>query len=105
MFEQKTYYVYIMASKRNGTLYTGISSQLEIRAQQHKHGEYEGFTKKYSVHLLVYYEMHEDVYEAIAREKQIKKWLRKWKLALIEKHNPHWIDLVCKDGEILPLPR
>ena len=105
MFEQKTYYVYIMASKRNGTLYTGISSELEVRVYQHKVGEYEGFTKRYGVHSLVYYEMHEDVDEAIAREKQIKKWLRKWKLALIEKHNPEWIDLVDKDGQILPLPK
>ncbi|MBI3004720.1 MAG: GIY-YIG nuclease family protein [Ignavibacteriales bacterium] len=94
-----------MASKRNGTLYTGISSKLLIRAHQHKNGDYDGFTKKYNVHLLVYYEMHEDVDEAIAREKQIKKWRRKWKLALIEKHNPKWLDLIGEDGEILPLPR
>ena len=105
MFEQKTYHVYIMASRRNGTFYTGISSALEVRVSQHKEGEYEGFTKRYGVHRLVYYEMHEDVDEAIAREKQIKKWLRKWKLELIEKHNPEWIDLVSKDGEILPLPK
>ena len=105
MFEQKIYYVYLMASKRNGTLYTGISSEIEVRVDQHKHGEYEGFTKRYGVHKLVYYEMHEDVDEAIAREKQIKKWLRKWKLELIEKHNPAWHDLIDKNGQLLPLPK
>jgi len=85
--------VYILASKRNGTLYTGVTSDLVKRVYEHKNGLADGFTKKYKVHHLVYFELHEDMYAAISREKQIKKWNRAWKLDLIEKSNPEWKDL------------
>ena len=85
--------VYILASYRNGTLYTGATSNLVTRIWQHKNDVVEGFTKKYGVHTLVYYEVHGDMRSAINREKQIKKWKRAWKLALIEKQNPTWRDL------------
>jgi putative endonuclease len=89
----KEYYVYILASQKYGTLYIGITSNLLQRVYQHKEDLAEGFTKKYRVHTLVYYEVHGDVYEAILREKQIKKWRRDWKINLIEKNNPQWLDL------------
>lgn len=89
----REYYVYIMASKRNGTLYTGVTSNLIQRVWQHKTGETKGFTSKYKVHQLVYYEVHGDVMDAIKREKNIKAWQRNWKLQLIEKENPSWYDL------------
>ncbi len=89
----KKAYVYILASKRNGTLYIGVTSSLVKRVYEHKCNLVEGFTKKYKVHHLVYFEEHEDIQQAITREKQIKKWKRKWKLALIEKRNPNWRDL------------
>lgn len=85
--------VYILASKRNGTLYTGVTSDLQKRTYQHKNDLFEGFTKKYGVHTLVWYECTSDVESAITREKQIKVWKRKWKLELIEKTNPEWRDL------------
>ena len=85
--------VYILASKRNGTLYVGVTSDLEKRAWQHKNNAVEGFTKQYGVPHLVYYELHGDMLSAIAREKQIKKWNRAWKLEVIEKQNPDWKDL------------
>ncbi len=85
--------VYILASKRNGTLYIGVTSDLTMRAWEHKNDLVEGFTKRYRVHRLVYYELHEDMESAITREKQIKKWNRAWKLELIEKENPDWRDL------------
>ncbi len=85
--------VYLLASKRNGTLYTGVTSDLGARIWQHKNNQVEGFTQKYHVHTLVYYEVHQDMKAAIQREKQIKKWKRQWKLALIEKNNPGWKDL------------
>jgi len=85
--------VYILASKRNGTLYTGVTSDLVKRVYEHKNGLADGFTKKYNVHHLVYFELHEDMNAAITREKQIKKWNRVWKLELIEKGNPLWKDL------------
>lgn len=88
-----TYAVYILASKRNGTLYTGITNHLQRRIWEHKQSAVDGFTKKYKVHMLVYYELHSDVIQAIAREKEIKKWRRIWKLKLIEKNNPDWKDL------------
>jgi len=88
-----TYYVYILASRRNGTLYVGVTNNLARRVYEHKQGLVPGFTTKYRVHLLVHYEPYEDVREAIAREKRVKRWLRKWKLELIEKHNPTWQDL------------
>ena len=85
--------VYILASKRNGTLYIGVTSDLVKRAWEHRSGSTDGFTKKYNVHTLVYFELHEDMSSAILREKQMKKWRRAWKLELIEKSNPDWKDL------------
>ena len=85
--------VYILASNRKGTLYIGVTSNLEKRAWEHKHDLVDGFTKKYGVHQLVYYELHADMASAITREKQVKKWNRAWKLKLIERHNPDWNDL------------
>lgn len=87
------YCVYILASRRNGTLYVGVTSDLAKRVYQHKHDVLEGFTKKYGVHTLVYYECGESAEAALAREKQLKKWNRKWKLNLIEKENLEWKDL------------
>ena len=87
------YYVYILASKRNGTLYIGVTNNLLKRVDEHKNGLADGFTKKYNVHNLVYYEKHNDIFCAITREKQMKKWKRQWKINLIEKFNPDWIDL------------
>ena len=87
------YCVYILASKRNGTLYIGVTSDLSKRIYQHKANAVEGFTKKYAVHTLVYYECTGDVETAITREKQLKKWNRRWKLDLIERDNPEWKDL------------
>lgn len=91
--EEKQYFVYILASKAYGTLYTGVTSNIAQRIYQHKEGVFEGFTKKYKVHRLVYYEIHADIYEAITREKQVKKWNRQWKINLIEQNNPQWLDL------------
>jgi putative endonuclease len=85
--------VYLLASKPNGTLYIGVASDLVKRIWEHRTDQAEGFTKKYQVHTLVYFELHEDMLSAITREKQLKKWNRAWKLALIEKHNPQWRDL------------
>ena len=85
--------VYILASKRNGTLYTGVTSDLQKRAWEHKNDTFGGFTKRYRVHNLVYYELHGDMVSAITREKQMKKWNRAWKLEVIEKQNPSWKDL------------
>jgi putative endonuclease len=89
----KQSYVYILANKRNGTLYIGVTSDLIKRIWQHKNHAVEGFTDKYSTDQLVYFEAHEDIKSAITREKQIKVWKRKWKLELIEKDNPDWHDL------------
>jgi len=89
-----TYYVYILASKRNGTLYIGVTNNLEKRASEHELSLIDGFTKKYLVHHLVYYEMTSDIQVALQREKQLKKWNRKWKLELIEKDNADWKDLI-----------
>ena len=85
--------VYILASDRNGTLYTGVTSDLAKRIWEHKNGSTEGFTKKYSIHTLVWYEQHETMESAITREKSIKEWKREWKLRLIEESNPEWRDL------------
>ena len=93
---RKQFYVYILASKRNGTLYTGVTSDLIQRVWQHKQYLVEGFTKKYRVKKLVYYEVHDNAESAITKEKQIKKWRRKWKLRLIEERNPEWKDLYEK---------
>ena len=83
----------ILASKPNGTLYVGVTSKLIHRVWQHRNEELEGFTKRYSVHLLVYYEFHADMRTAIWREKCIKHWHRQWKVELIERTNPRWVDL------------
>jgi putative endonuclease len=85
--------VYLLASRRNGTLYVGISSDLLKRVWEHRNDLVNGFTKRYGVHTLVWYEAHETMESAIKREKNIKKWNRKWKLALIEQSNPRWHDL------------
>ncbi|MCD6486998.1 MAG: GIY-YIG nuclease family protein [Syntrophobacterales bacterium] len=85
--------VYILASKRNGTLYIGVTSDLVKRIWEHKNDIVEGFTKRYCVHQLVWYEIHENMESAIVREKRLKEWKRKWKLELIEKNNPDWKDL------------
>ncbi len=89
----KQYYVYILASKRNGTLYIGVTSDLLKRIYEHKNDLVDGFTKEYRVHRLVYYEETDDANSAILREKQMKKWNRQWKMELIEKFNPEWKDL------------
>lgn len=85
--------VYILASNRNGTLYTGVTSDLVRRIFEHRNGLAEGFTRRHGVHRLVYFEMHESMRAAIVREKQIKKWNRAWKLRIIEQQNPLWEDL------------
>jgi putative endonuclease len=90
---QKEFYVYILASKRNGTLYVGVTSALPQRVWQHKTKAVEGFTAKYGVDQLVYFETHADAASAIQREKQLKKWRRAWKIQLIEDRNPGWRDL------------
>ena len=82
-----------MASERNGTFYVGVTSDLVKRVYEHKNDLTDGFTKKYKVHDLVYYEIHESIERAIFREKQLKKWRRKWKIELIEKDNHDWRDL------------
>ena len=86
-------YTYVLASKRNGTLYIGVTSDPVRRIWQHKHDEIEGFTSRYGVKLLVHIEEHDSILGAIAREKQIKNWRRQWKVELIEKENPEWRDL------------
>jgi putative endonuclease len=91
--KDKDAFVYIMASKRNGTLYVGVTSKLVSRIWQHKESLVDGFTKKYGTIYLVYYEIHTTIQAAITREKQLKKWKRNWKLQLIEKTNPNWNDL------------
>jgi putative endonuclease len=85
--------VYMMASERNGTLYIGVTSDLVGRVWQHKNNVVESFTEKYAVHVLVWYEPHENMESAITREKALKKWNRIWKLRLIEQFNPNWQDL------------
>ena len=89
----KNYYVYILASKYNGTLYTGVTNNLQRRTYEHKNNFADGFTKKYNVKILVYYEQTNDIGSAIEREKCIKKWNRNWKIKLIEEMNPEWNDL------------
>ena len=85
--------VYLLASRRNGTLYTGVTSDLVKRVWEHKNNVAEGFTKRYGVHRLVWYELYSNIESAIAREKAIKEWKRQWKLELIESLNPDWRDL------------
>ena len=100
--------VYIMASRRNGTLYTGVTADLLQRVWQHREGAVEGFTRRYGVKSLVWYEQHESMSSAIAREKAIKKWNRAWKLRLIEERNPQWRDLwseIVGDSSLVLDPR
>jgi putative endonuclease len=95
------YFVYILTNKRNGTLYIGFTDDLLRRVYEHKNDSVKGFTKKYGVHTLVYFEQCDDYNAALRREKQIKDWQRKWKIELIEKGNPLWQDLyneVLKNG-------
>jgi putative endonuclease len=87
------YFVYVLASGRNGTLYVGVTSDLMKRVQEHRAGLVPGFTRRHGVKTLVYWELHHDINEAIPREKRIKRWQRKWKLELIEAGNPQWRDL------------
>lgn len=103
---ERLYYVYILASRRNGTLYIGVSNDIMRRTWEHKNDLIEGFTKKYGVHILVWYEIHEDIDAAIRREKRMKRWNRAWKIALIEENNSGWNDLYDRfTGEIaLPDP-
>ena len=90
---EKQFHVYILASKRNGTLYVGMTSDLIKRVWEHKNHLVDGFTKKYEVTRLIYFEKHDNPEQAIAREKRLKKWTRAWKIRLIEKSNPDWEDL------------
>jgi putative endonuclease len=90
---QDMYYVYILASKKNGTLYIGVTNNLIRRVHEHQNGLAEGFTQKYNVHKLVYYEIHDNISQSLIREKQLKKWKRSWKIELIEKLNQDWKDL------------
>lgn len=87
------FYVYILASRKNGTIYIGITSNLIKRIYEHKSDFVEGFTNKYNVHTLVYFETHNQVADALKRENQLKSWKRQWKIELIEKSNPGWADL------------
>jgi len=89
----RQYYVYILASRRNGTLHTGVTKELSYRISQHKSDVIDGFTKRYGVHRLVWFEVHQEIHAAIHREKCIKKWRRGWKMDLIEAMNPDWKDL------------
>ena len=89
----KTFYVYILASRKDGTLYLGVTSNLVRRIYEHKEKLQPGFTARYDVRRLVWFEVYEDAATAISREKEIKKWRRGWKIALIEKDNPNWKDL------------
>ena len=95
MAKEHRYFVYILASQRNGTLYVGVTNDLARRTGQHRDEDVEGFTAEYGVHMLVWFEEYGDIGDAITREKRIKKWNRAWKLELIEKSNPDWRDLFC----------
>jgi putative endonuclease len=90
------YFVYLLASRRNGTLYVGVTNDVIRRSWEHRSDLVEGFTKKYGVHILVWFEAHDDIHAAITREKQIKGWNRSWKIKLIEKHNSGWNDLYSR---------
>ncbi len=96
---EKGFYVYILAKAQNSTFYVGMTSDLAKRIWEHKNEVADGFTKKYSIKMLVYYEQHETAEAAITRKKQFKKWNRTWKMRLIEEQNPHWKDLyadICR---------
>jgi putative endonuclease len=90
---ERLFYVYILVSQRNGTTYTGVTNDLARRVFEHREGAVKGFTADNNVKRLVWYEVHASIDEAIAQEKRIKRWQRRWKLALIEKMNPQWLDL------------
>jgi putative endonuclease len=87
------YFTYILASRKNGTLYVGVTNDIARRSWEHRESEVPGFTKRYSIKRLVYAETHDTVENAIKREKRLKKWPRAWKIALIERDNPEWFDL------------
>ncbi len=89
----KKYYVYILASKRNGTLYIGFTNDIERRVGEHKNNARRSFTSRYKIYMLVYFEEFNNSYDAFRRERQMKKWKRDWKLKLIEENNPNWNDL------------
>ncbi|HET6321643.1 MAG TPA: GIY-YIG nuclease family protein [Hyphomicrobium sp.] len=93
MRREHAYFVYILASRRNGTLYVGVTNDLHARMVEHRDGLVPGFTKRYGVKMLVYFEEHADIEEAILREKRIKRWRRAWKIQLIESSNGEWRDL------------
>ena len=93
MHLDQQYYVYILASGLGGTLYVGVTNALLKRLYEHREGRGSAFTAKYGVHRLVYFEIHEEIEQAIKREKQIKRWKRAWKISLIEERNPNWDDL------------
>ena len=95
--------VYILASGEYGTLYVGVTSDLIARLWQHRSGEVKGFTSRYAVYRLVRFELFETMYDAISREKQLKRWHRQWKINLIESENPQWVDLAVGLG-LSPLP-
>jgi putative endonuclease len=101
---KKDFFVYILASRPNGTLYIGITNDLYRRVQEHKHGLIEGFTKKYSVHQLVHFERFHNIDSAIQREKSLKKWNRAWKIRLIMETNPDWEDLFYRYCPNAPKP-
>ena len=90
---EREYFVYMLASRRNGTLYVGVTSKLSDRSWEHKQGFVEGFTTRYRTHLLVWYDVHDSAYSAITREKQLKRWERAWKIRIVEAMNPYWNDL------------
>jgi putative endonuclease len=90
---ERSYWVYILASRISGTLYVGVTNNLVRRIYEHRNGLVDGFTKKYHVHRLVYFEQYSDIETAITREKRLKRWNRAWKIQLIEELNPNWDDL------------
>ena len=92
----KTYFVYILTNRRNGTLHTGVTNDLTHRVHQHRLGQGSAFTRKYHLRRLVWFEQHSDIEQAILREKRIKKWRRAWKIEMIEKTNPEWRDLCAE---------
>jgi putative endonuclease len=98
-------YVYILASRKHGTLYVGVTSDLPKRIYEHRTGDIPGFTRKHNIKRLVYLEQHEDIEAAIRREKQVKEWQRDWKIALIERDNPDWDDLAVALLGFDPLPQ
>jgi putative endonuclease len=100
MVNERQFYVYILASGKKGTVYTGVTSDLVGRTYTHRNDLVDGFTRRYGVHDLVYFEHHENAESAITREKQIKKWRRAWKVDLIEKSNPQWLDLYHGIAEV-----